>query len=198
MSTLSSSLCPRNLDDSPWENAVLPTLVEWIQRRYHCGQRGQTRRDVRLHRFCQLNPPFRDHNFLLRSFELPILPQISKKNERSIQPKCKRKENTTVLNKQETHYPHIQILAELSTESFETLLSLKKKHRRSNAIVERGPFFRVLSFSVPHCNYTKTIAVSALCEFCTLQLIRVSDPWTHKMGLIWRAMTKTRFEKQPA
>ena len=72
---------------------------------------SDTARDVRPHRFLvQLNPPFRDQIFLSRA----ILPQISQKNERSIRPKFKKHENTTVLNKQKTHHLRVQMLAELS------------------------------------------------------------------------------------
>ena len=41
--------------------------------------------------FVQLNLPFRDQKFPLRSISLPILPQISKNNERGIRPNCKEK-----------------------------------------------------------------------------------------------------------
>ena len=88
----------------------------------------------------QLNPPFRDHHFLLRSMSLPILPQISQKM-RGTFGRNQKKKNTTA-------YLRIQVLAELSIgmHPLKLYCHLKKKHRRSNAIVERGPFFCVLSY----------------------------------------------------
>ena len=54
-------------------------------------------------------------------------------------------ENTTVLYKQKRTICVINCWLNCQLASFEALRSLEKSHRRSNANVERGPFFCVLS-----------------------------------------------------
>ena len=75
------------------------------------------------------------------------------KNKRRIRPKCKKHENTTVLKKQKCTICVYKCWLNCQLASFEALRSLAKKHRRTNAIVERGQFFA-------SCR-TKTISVKS-------------------------------------
>ena len=91
---------------------------------------------MRPHRFLvQLNPPFRDQNVACTGhFVANPATNFTKKREGHLAEMQKKHENTKVL--------HCQLT------SFEALLSLEKNHRRSTAIVERGPFFlRLVSLS---------------------------------------------------
>ena len=58
-------------------------------------------RDVRLHRlFVQLKPPFRDRNVSFTGHFVANPATNVTKKERGIRPKCKKQENTTVMNEQ--------------------------------------------------------------------------------------------------
>ena len=71
-----------------------------------------------------------------------------KKKKHSAEMQNKNTKLQTLLNKQKRTICVLQN-AELSCPmaSFEALLSLEKNHRRSNAIVERGLFLRLVVFS---------------------------------------------------
>ena len=137
-------------------------------------------------------------NFLFRRISLTNLPHISqkkkKKNERSIRPKCKKKkkqENTTVLSKQQQRtirafkcWLHCQLT------SFETLLSLAKKHFRSmpcslpncktykNDIREHLGNFHVFSHHIgPTMFGTKMLVVTDQCIFLDQKKGRDAHPY---------------------
>ena len=95
--------------------------------------------------FVQLNPFFHDqfYSFTGHVVANPTTHFTSQKKERGIWPKCKtiRKYNGVFFEQKRT-ICSFKCWLNCHLASFEALLSLeKKKHRRSNAIVERGPFF---------------------------------------------------------
>ena len=106
-------------------------LASWLLVRCSTFQRNLFTGDLRRH-WCFLS----NH----RACCSQPCHKFQKTNERGTRPKCKKHENTTASKKQETHHLRFQMLAELSIGYNEK----KKKHQRSNAIVQRGPLLRLV------------------------------------------------------
>ena len=90
---------------------------------------------------CPIEPTFLVTNmFLLRGISLPTLPQISQRTRGAFGRNANKTRKYDRVELAETHCLRIPMLAEFCQSACH-----KKKHQRSNATVERGPFFDVLS-----------------------------------------------------
>ena len=109
------------------------------------------------------------------------VPHISQTNERgTFGRNAKKHENTTVLNEQNRTLCVFKCWLKCQLASFEALLSLEKKtHRRSKAIVERGPCFA-------SCR-TRTICVEIgpPSFLVSHQTSPVQEFWWSQNGAIW-------------
>ena len=127
------------------------------------------------------SPPFRDQMFSFTGHFVANHATHFTNNERSFRPKCKK-----ILNKQKSSICVFQCWLNCQLASFEALPSLDKNHRRSNAIVERGPFFA-------SCR-TKTISVKI--QLFPVCHIRRTSPiqefsWSQN-GAFWETENRLR------
>ena len=95
---------------------------------------------------CPIEPTFSVTNVSFTGhFVANPATNFTDKREGAIGRDAKKHENTTVLNRQKRTLCVFKCWLNCQPASFEALLSIEKNHRRANAIVERGPFFCVLS-----------------------------------------------------
>ena len=130
---------------------------------------------------------------------MPILPQFSQKKREGQSAEIQiLTRNTTVLNKQKTHHLRIQKLAEWSErDPLKLCCRLEKPIKDPTPSWSAVPFLRLVVFSAsqqPHKTDSR-LSLMRSWHAPAHQSFRSVDP---QNDLIWRTMTKTRFDKQPA